>query len=211
MANECGAHAAALDAAASVIPPILSFILAKSCSIHSIYHQNTNNSNPSSRPIAGSCVSRRAPGRRRRWFQRRLRSASVRQHRSRPPLRLRRYHLQRPLQPSNDGRASRSVLWFLGLVLQHVPCCAAARRVRLRALPSLYFCNTLPRYTLLNRWAEEAQLRLPANSPVQPCWVYTSNVDGNSCDSHATPPSRLTVTCDWRQVCSGAAARLLGS
>jgi len=33
-------------------------------------------------------------------------------------------------------------------------------------------------YTLLNRWAEEAQQRLPASAEVQPCWVYTSNVDG---------------------------------
>jgi NAD-dependent SIR2 family protein deacetylase len=58
--------------------------------------------------------------------------------------------------------------------------------------PELFFgfwgmcCNTYRSaalhsgYTLLNRWAEEAQLRLPANAPVQPCWVYTSNVDGNS-------------------------------
>ena len=33
-------------------------------------------------------------------------------------------------------------------------------------------------YALLNRWAEQAQQRRQTEADVQPCWVYTSNVDG---------------------------------
>jgi NAD-dependent SIR2 family protein deacetylase len=45
-------------------------------------------------------------------------------------------------------------------------------------------------YTLLNRWAEDAQRRMQTGAQVQPCWVYTSNVDGNARHSphaHVTP------------------------
>jgi hypothetical protein len=62
-------------------------------------------------------------------------------------------------------------------------------------------------YTLLNRWAEEAQQRLPASTEVQPCWVYTSNVDG-------VRPAVLFVRCvpsEQLQVFSVVAARWLGS
>ena len=34
-------------------------------------------------------------------------------------------------------------------------------------------------YALLNRWAEQAQRRPQTAADVQPCWVYTSNVDGS--------------------------------
>jgi hypothetical protein len=46
---------------------------------------------------------------------------------------------------------------------------------------NMYKCAPLHEgYALLNRWAEEAQQRLPANAALQPCWVYTSNVDGDT-------------------------------
>ncbi len=70
--------------------------------------------------------------------------------------------------------------------------------------PELFFgfwgscCNTYRSaplhagYVLLNRWAEEAQLRLPANAALQPCWVYTSNVDGDTLPARCCSP----VHCD---------------
>jgi NAD-dependent SIR2 family protein deacetylase len=51
-------------------------------------------------------------------------------------------------------------------------------------------------YSLLNRWADEARQRLPAHTDLQPCWVYTSNVDGThtvlSCHVIARPHHVIT-------------------
>ena len=45
---------------------------------------------------------------------------------------------------------------------------------------NMYKCAPLHEgYALLNRWAEEAQQRLPADAAMRSCWVYTSNVDGD--------------------------------
>ena len=75
-------------------------------------------------------------------------------------------------------------------------------------------------YSLLNRWAEEARQRLPANADLQPCWVYTSNVDGNAhrplvSRDHAHRPlvsrDRPSISCDHAQVYFVVAARLLMS
>ncbi len=61
-------------------------------------------------------------------------------------------------------------------------------------------------YKLLNRWAEEAQQRLPAGAEMQPCWVYTSNVDGR-------PRTRFhsSVLPEHPQVFFAVAARWLDS